>query len=89
MRQRRPTRIVELDLDAAIRTAVDLASPGAERSGIALAVDLPKGLPARADPDALAQVLGNLLQNAIRYTPAGGRVVGPGGAPIARRRWCR
>ena len=31
-------------------------------------------LPARADPDALAQVLGNLLQNATRYTPSGGRV---------------
>jgi signal transduction histidine kinase len=70
-----PTRIVELDLEGAIRTAVDLASPGAERSGITLDVQVPKGLPARADPDALAQVLGNLLQNAIRYTPAGGRVV--------------
>ena len=34
----------------------------------------PTALPARADPDALAQVLGNLLQNAIRYTPPGGRV---------------
>jgi signal transduction histidine kinase len=27
----------------------------------------------RAHPDQLAQVLGNLLQNALRYTPEGGR----------------
>ena len=67
-------RIVEIDLVAAIRTAVDLASPGVERAGITLDVELPRALPARADPDALAQVLGNLLQNATRYTPSGGRV---------------
>jgi signal transduction histidine kinase len=30
--------------------------------------------PVDVDPDALAQVLGNLLSNATRYTPAGGRV---------------
>ena len=37
-------------------------------------VDVPDHLPARADPDQLAQVLANLLSNAARYTPAGGRV---------------
>ena len=35
---------------------------------------LPGQLAAHADPDGLAQVLGNLLQNAMRYTPRGGRV---------------
>ncbi|MEO8229039.1 MAG: ATP-binding protein [Chloroflexota bacterium] len=69
-----PARIVEIDLVAAIRAAVDLASPGAERAGITLDVELPRTLSARADPDALAQVLGNLLQNATRYTPRAGRV---------------
>ena len=28
----------------------------------------------RVDPDRMAQVLGNLLDNALRHTPAGGRV---------------
>jgi two-component system sensor histidine kinase BaeS len=67
-------RITDVDLVAAIRSAADLASPGLERSGIALELQLPDVLAAQADPDALAQVLGNLLQNATRYTPRGGRV---------------
>jgi len=69
-----PPTLVELDLSAAIRTALDLAQPRLERAGLDLVVDLPGRLPARADPDHLAQVLGNLLSNAARYTPAGGTV---------------
>ncbi len=69
-----PARIVEIDLSVAIRSAVDLAAPGFERSAISLDLELPDRLAARADPDGLAQVLGNLLQNASRYTPVGGRV---------------
>ncbi len=64
----------ELDLGAAIRSAADLAGPAIERAGIELDLELPERLRARADPDGLAQVLGNLLQNASRYTPPGGRV---------------
>ncbi len=67
--------LAEVDIVAAIRVAVDLASPGLERAGLSVQLELPDRLPARANPDALAQVLGNLLQNATRYTPAGGRVV--------------
>ena len=47
--------------------------PGTGRNR-ARSASCPTGLRARADPDALAQVLGNLLQNASRYTPPGGRV---------------
>ena len=63
----------DLDLAVAVRAAVDLAQPAFGRGGIGLSVDLPARLPVRARPDHLAQVLGNLLQNAIRYTPEGGR----------------
>jgi signal transduction histidine kinase len=69
-----PPELVDLDLAAAIRQAIDLARPGLERAGLTLVVEMPGTLAARANPDQLAQVLANLLSNAIRYTPAGGTV---------------
>jgi signal transduction histidine kinase len=69
----RPT-VTELDLATAVRAALDLAQPTLERAGLQLVVDLPERLPVRANPDHLAQVLGNLISNAARYTPAGGTV---------------
>jgi two-component system phosphate regulon sensor histidine kinase PhoR len=49
--------------------------PLAERSGIHLEVRDAGGLPAvRADRDRIAQVLANLVHNAIKFTPAGGTV---------------
>jgi two-component system sensor histidine kinase BaeS len=66
--------VEDLDLSAAIRAALELAQPILERAELRLVVDVPERLPARANPDALAQVLGNLISNAARYTPAGGTV---------------
>ena len=51
------------------------ASPRAEAKGLALVVEVEGDLPAvSADPDRLAHVLGNLLDNAVRHTGPGGRV---------------
>jgi two-component system, OmpR family, sensor histidine kinase BaeS len=69
-----PPALMEVDLAAAVRAALDLAAPGIERAGLVLDADLPATLPARADPDRLAQVLANLLSNAVRYTPRGGTI---------------
>jgi len=66
--------MVDLDLAAHIRSALALAMPTFERAGLELEVDVPDHLAARANPDHLAQVLANLLSNAARYTPPGGRV---------------
>ncbi|MFL5777532.1 MAG: sensor histidine kinase [Chloroflexota bacterium] len=66
--------VVDVDLAALIRSAVDLARPGTLAGGLEITVDVPARLPARGDPDQLAQVLANLLHNAVRYSPPAGRI---------------
>ena len=69
-----PPELEPIDLAAAVRSAVELAQPAIDRAGLRLDLSLPATLPARANPDHLAQVLANLLSNAVRYTPRGGMV---------------
>jgi signal transduction histidine kinase len=48
----------------------------AEAKGAALKVECPDQLPSiKADPDRIRQVLGNLVSNAIRYSPEGGSII--------------
>lgn len=47
----------------------------AQKQGITLDLETSSGLPTLSvDPDRMAQVLGNLVSNALRYTPAEGRI---------------
>lgn len=58
----------------AVRGA-QLFEPLAQEQGITLYLDLPEHLPRiHADAERLLQALGNLLGNALKFTPAGGRV---------------
>lgn len=49
--------------------------PAAESRGIALEVDAADTPLILVDPDRILQVLGNLVSNALRHTPDGGRVL--------------
>jgi len=73
----------ELDAAAIVRDAAARLGPLAARSQIelALATDA-SGAQVRADPTLIAQVLANLVHNAIKFTPPGGTVtVGTGSTP--------
>jgi signal transduction histidine kinase len=62
----------DVDLAAVARAAADLTAPAFQRRGIAFEVAAMEPAIVHARPDELAQVVSNLLQNAVRYTPAGG-----------------
>ena len=65
----------ETDLGALASAALARFQPAAESQSVALVGQIADDLPAiKADPDRLAQVLNNLLTNALRHTPAGGQI---------------
>ena len=68
------TPVGPLDLAALVQASADLVAPALARRSIELSVEAGGPLVVHGRPDELAQVLGNLLQNAVRYTPDGGRV---------------
>ncbi|HEV2853470.1 MAG TPA: ATP-binding protein [Thermoanaerobaculia bacterium] len=64
-----------LDLAAVIRAALETSRPLIEESGHEITVAYPpKPVILHADPTRLAQVFANLLNNAAKYTPRGGRI---------------
>lgn len=69
-----PASPAEVDLRRTIETAVTLNRPAGTAKQLAWHVDAPERLAVHANADHLAQVLANLLQNAVRYTPDGGTI---------------
>ena len=65
-----------LDLLPLLRQSVEIHRTHAQEQSIELLLDVPQTLPqVTADRERLAQVLGNLLNNGLRYVPRGGRIV--------------
>jgi signal transduction histidine kinase/ActR/RegA family two-component response regulator len=70
--QLRKTRVMFSDV---VRDAVAAVRPLVDRSGHQLKVEMPREpIMLEADAARLTQVLANLLNNAARYTPAGGKI---------------
>jgi signal transduction histidine kinase len=63
-----------LDLAALVRSAVEDVRAAVERTGLRLEIDAPAPVWVEGDPTRLAQVVGNLLSNAGKFTDPGGSV---------------
>jgi signal transduction histidine kinase len=68
-------RRIRADLTELVRKTVQDYAPTFQQYDIVLAIDLPAHpIWVRIDPTRIAQLVGNLLQNAANFTPAQGRV---------------
>jgi signal transduction histidine kinase len=64
-----------IDAGPIVRETLEALAPLAEERGVVLRADVPCELPRiDADPDRLRQIVQNLVENAVRFTPPGGTV---------------
>jgi two-component system OmpR family sensor kinase len=86
--RRRALQLEEVPLGEVAAELVRLLRPRADEAGIALEVEVPGDLAVTAERAALRELLEALLDNALHYTPRGGRAgvraaAAPGGVTLA------
>jgi signal transduction histidine kinase len=65
----------DVDLETVAKESVEAAAPRAADGGVELTLQCERVPLLRGDRDRLAQALDNLVSNAIKFTPGGGRVI--------------
>jgi signal transduction histidine kinase len=63
-----------VDLAQLVRDQIEKQKPLAEKKSQILTVTAPETLPVRANAGQIGQIIRNLLDNAIKYTPEGGQI---------------
>ncbi len=66
--------IYEVDLGGVLRGVAERFAPQSQAAGVELVMDVPALPRLQGDGDRLAQVFNNLVDNAIKHSPAGGEV---------------
>lgn len=70
-----PLHLAPLEVEPLVNNAVERLQPQAERVGLQISAELPPGSPnVQADGQRIQQVLANLIHNATKFTPSGGRI---------------
>jgi heavy metal sensor kinase len=64
----------ETELETLVKEVASVYEDVAEEKQLAMTTSVEQGLTVSADRERLRQVLANLIDNAVKYTPAGGRV---------------